>query len=72
VIIYLCAYPIYNFILPLYAFWKQDDFGWGTTRVVILLAGAEVAAAAREIIGHGVVIPALKWDTAWVEGSSDG
>lgn len=34
-IIYICAYPIYSFVLPLYSFWKQDDFTWGNTRVVL-------------------------------------
>ncbi|KAJ3160394.1 Chitin synthase, class 3 [Geranomyces michiganensis] len=32
--IYLVALPIWQFILPLYAFWHFDDFTWGETRVV--------------------------------------
>ncbi|AET39069.1 chitin synthase CHS3 Ecym_3606 [Eremothecium cymbalariae DBVPG len=32
--IYLIALPIWNFILPTYAFWKFDDFSWGDTRQV--------------------------------------
>lgn len=32
--IYLLALPIWNFVLPVYAFWKFDDFSWGETRVV--------------------------------------
>lgn len=31
-IIYLCSLPIWNFVLPTYAFWKFDDFSWGDTR----------------------------------------
>ncbi|KAH7145360.1 chitin synthase 4 [Dactylonectria estremocensis] len=31
-LIYLMALPIWNFILPCYAFWKFDDFSWGETR----------------------------------------
>lgn len=27
-LIYLCSLPVWNFILPLYAFWKFDDFSW--------------------------------------------
>ena len=27
--------PIWNFVLPAYAFWHFDDFSWGQTRVVI-------------------------------------
>lgn len=30
--IYLCSLPIWNFVLPTYAFWKFDDFSWGDTR----------------------------------------
>lgn len=32
--IYLIALPIWNFVLPTYAFWKFDDFSWGETRTV--------------------------------------
>lgn len=30
--IYLLSLPIWNFVLPTYAFWKFDDFSWGDTR----------------------------------------
>ncbi|OWB65768.1 hypothetical protein B5S30_g1099 [[Candida] boidinii] len=30
--IYLIALPIWNFVLPTYAYWKFDDFSWGDTR----------------------------------------
>lgn len=33
-IIYLISLPIWNLVLPLNAFWKFDDFSWGTTRVI--------------------------------------
>lgn len=29
------AYPVYSFLLPVYSFWRFDDFGWGNTRVVV-------------------------------------
>ncbi|KAJ7594697.1 glycosyltransferase family 2 protein [Mycena floridula] len=32
--VYLMALPVWNFILPLYAFWHFDDFSWGETRKV--------------------------------------
>jgi chitin synthase len=32
--IYLLSLPIWNFFLPLYAFWHFDDFSWGQTRMV--------------------------------------
>lgn len=33
-LIYLISLPIWNFILPVYAFWHFDDFSWGDTRKV--------------------------------------
>ncbi|CAG8790342.1 19859_t:CDS:1, partial [Racocetra persica] len=33
-LIYLLSLPIWNFVLPSYAFWHFDDFSWGQTRVV--------------------------------------
>lgn len=33
-LIYIFALPIWNFVLPCYAYWKFDDFSWGETRVV--------------------------------------
>ncbi|KAF8230136.1 glycosyltransferase family 2 protein [Tricholoma matsutake] len=33
-LIYLLALPVWNFVLPLYAFWHFDDFSWGETRKV--------------------------------------
>lgn len=32
--IYLLALPIWNLILPIYAYWHFDDFSWGETRKV--------------------------------------
>lgn len=32
--IYIIALPIWNFVLPSYAYWKFDDFSWGETRTV--------------------------------------
>ncbi|KAG0261984.1 Chitin synthase, class 3, partial [Linnemannia exigua] len=31
---YLLSLPIWNFVLPVYAFWHFDDFSWGQTRKV--------------------------------------
>ncbi|KAI5186724.1 chitin synthase [Nematocida homosporus] len=31
-VIYLVSLPIWNFVLPVYAFWHFDDFSWGETR----------------------------------------
>ncbi|KAG7703642.1 hypothetical protein KL950_004438 [Ogataea haglerorum] len=30
--VYFLSLPIWNFVLPAYAFWKFDDFSWGDTR----------------------------------------
>ncbi|KAI8149806.1 chitin synthase-domain-containing protein [Fennellomyces sp. T-0311] len=32
--VYLCSLPIWNFLLPAYAYWNFDDFSWGETRQV--------------------------------------
>lgn len=32
--IYLLSLPIWNFVLPSYAFWHFDDFSWGATRKI--------------------------------------
>ncbi|KAH8926724.1 glycosyltransferase family 2 protein [Atractiella rhizophila] len=34
-VVYILAYPIYSFLLPIYSFWSMDDFSWGNTRVVV-------------------------------------
>ena len=33
-LIYLISLPIWNLVLPSYAYWHMDDFSWGATRVV--------------------------------------
>lgn len=33
-LIYLISLPIWNFVLPTYAYWHFDDFSWGETRKV--------------------------------------
>ncbi|ORX47511.1 hypothetical protein DM01DRAFT_266728 [Hesseltinella vesiculosa] len=32
--IYLFSLPVWNFVLPVYAYWHFDDFSWGETRKV--------------------------------------
>ncbi|EPR79483.1 Chitin synthase [Spraguea lophii 42_110] len=34
IIVYIVSLPVWNFILPSYAFWHFDDFTWGETRKV--------------------------------------
>ncbi|KNC97233.1 uncharacterized protein SPPG_07620 [Spizellomyces punctatus DAOM BR117] len=45
-LIYLLALPIWNFVLPVYAFWHFDDFSWGQTRKV-------AGEGAGDKSGHG-------------------
>lgn len=46
-LIYLLSLPIWNLLLPLYAFWHFDDFSWGDTRQAVgEMKGADKA-------GHG-------------------
>ena len=48
-LIYLLSLPIWNFILPSYAFWKFDDFSWGETRKT---AGEKTKKAGIEYEGE--------------------
>lgn len=61
-IIYILAYPVYSFILPIYSFWKQDDFSWGNTRVVIGEKGAKKVVATTEEPFDPRSIPLQRWD----------
>jgi len=47
--IYLASLPIWNFVLPTYAFWKFDDFSWGETRKT---AGEKTKKAGLEYEGE--------------------
>ncbi|KAJ3001009.1 hypothetical protein HDV02_000078 [Globomyces sp. JEL0801] len=61
-VIYLIALPIWQFVLPLYAFWNFDDFSWGETR--------KVAGEKESRDGHGgddgtfdnSVVPLRRWE----------
>jgi chitin synthase len=48
-LIYLISLPIWNFVLPVYAFWKFDDFSWGDTRKT---AGEKTKKAGIEYEGE--------------------
>ncbi|KAL0580352.1 Chitin synthase, class 1 [Marasmius crinis-equi] len=59
--IYLLALPVWNFILPLYAFWHFDDFSWGETRKV------EGEAKGEDHSGpggkyQGASVPMRRWE----------
>lgn len=48
-LIYLISLPIWNFVLPVYAYWKFDDFSWGDTRKT---AGEKTKKAGIEYEGE--------------------
>lgn len=64
-LIYLAALPIWNGVLPLYAFWHFDDFSWGQTRKI------QGSNARLERSGHDgggatpsqapIAIPMVRW-----------
>ncbi|KAH8828497.1 glycosyltransferase family 2 protein [Flagelloscypha sp. PMI_526] len=60
-LIYLLALPIWNFILPVYAFWHFDDFSWGETRKV---EGEGKGGGHDEDDGVNVVgqVPLRRWE----------
>lgn len=48
-LIYLLSLPIWNLVLPSYAYWKFDDFSWGDTRKT---AGEKTKKAGIEYEGE--------------------
>lgn len=48
-LVYLLSLPIWNFVLPAYAYWKFDDFSWGETRKT---AGEKTKKAGIEYEGE--------------------
>lgn len=61
-IIYIIAFPIYSFILPIYSFWNQDNFTWGTTRVVIGEKGDKRIVKVDDEGFDPRNIPLQRWD----------
>jgi chitin synthase len=63
-IVYLLAYPIYGFALPVYSFWHMDDFAWGNTRIVVgEKGGKKVVASSEEEKWDDSIIPLQKWES---------
>ncbi|KNG49997.1 glycosyltransferase family 2 protein [Stemphylium lycopersici] len=61
-IIYILAFPIYSLALPMYSFWKQDDFSWGNTRVVIGEQGTKQVLTTDDEGFDPKAIPMMRWD----------
>ena len=61
-IIYILAYPIYSFVLPVYSFWQQDNFSWGNTRIVLGEKGDKKVIAIQDEGFDPRSIPLRRWD----------
>jgi len=61
-IVYILAYPVYSFILPVWSFWHMDDFSWGATRVVIGEKGNKQVIALADEGFDPRSIPLMRWD----------
>ncbi|RKF59676.1 Chitin synthase 8 [Erysiphe neolycopersici] len=61
-IIYILAFPIYSFILPIYSFWNQDNFSWGNTRIVIGEKGNKQVVSVDDEGFDPRSIPLQRWD----------
>lgn len=62
-IVYLLAYPIYGFALPVYSFWHMDDFAWGNTRVVVgEKGGKKIIASSEEERFSDSIILKKRWE----------
>ncbi|KAF9425909.1 hypothetical protein BGZ94_007110 [Podila epigama] len=59
--VYLLALPVWNFVLPLYAYWHFDDFSWGETRKVAGEAKGEAHGNADGMFDSSRV-PLKRWD----------
>ncbi|CAE6440152.1 unnamed protein product [Rhizoctonia solani] len=57
--IYLLALPIWNLILPVYAYWHFDDFSWGETRKV---EGEGKDTGHGDSGGVAVQVPLRRWE----------
>lgn len=52
-IFYIFAIPAFSFLLPLYSFWRMDDFSWGQTRIVMGEAGKKMIVHVRTFLFRG-------------------
>lgn len=54
-IFYIIAIPAFSFLLPLYSFWRMDDFSWGQTRIVMGEAGKKMIVHVRTFIFYSEI-----------------
>ncbi|KAG9316830.1 chitin synthase-domain-containing protein [Chiua virens] len=61
-VVYLISYPVYSFFLPVYSFWRMDEFSWGNTRVVLDDGkNKKVVNEGSEMKFNESMIPYKKW-----------
>ncbi|KIK37413.1 glycosyltransferase family 2 protein [Suillus luteus UH-Slu-Lm8-n1] len=71
-VVYLISYPIYSFFLPLYSFWRMDEFGWGNTRIVLDDGGSKkIIANNNDMKFNESMIPYKKYSTYEAETWGD-
>ena len=72
-IIYILALPLWSLIVPLYSFWRMDDFSWGNTRVVQGESGRRLVVH-DEGVFDPTEIPLMRWadyeEQLWEAGSN--
>ncbi|EST05335.1 DEK, C-terminal [Kalmanozyma brasiliensis GHG001] len=74
-VIYILAYPIFSFFLPLYSFWHMDDFSWGNTRIVVGEKGnKKIIAGTDDEPYDDTMIPVKRFSEyqreVWEEGAA--
>lgn len=71
-VVYLISYPIYSFFLPIYSFWRMDEFGWGNTRIVLDDGGSKkIIANNNDMKFNESMIPYKKYSTYEAETWGD-
>jgi len=71
-IIYILAFPIYSFVLPVYSFWNQDNFSWGNTRIVVGEKDGKQVVAIDDEGFDPRSIPLQRWDDYAMANSLPG
>lgn len=57
---YIFAIPVFSFYVPLYAFWRMDDFSWGQTRIVMGEKGKKLVVHVRVPDHRSYLAPGTK------------
>ncbi|OJA16306.1 hypothetical protein AZE42_03378 [Rhizopogon vesiculosus] len=60
-VVYIISYPVYSFFLPIYSFWRMDEFGWGNTRIVLDDGGSKKVITNNDMKFNESMIPYKKF-----------